>query len=351
MALEGKGTAGVVLGTQTLIYETSFSVILAVDGRFLFDYDDHVHYRNRNVEFGYDGENFLYLIRPGDEAGNQEGFAYLSLDTEHVPIFGIQDDVRDALWLTLGSGRLFRDPGLSGTEIPNPFLDPRHSIEAHGFTFDAKVVNERFPLTSEFLLVRDYAVDKATREEEERRFGLNRLHSSGDFQWNRRQEWKDGQRAVYFAWERDIEVADSVSAPLSLEVSVYDVRRPDVSVPLKRIHLRFDSWEIGELENKRFLPMIEGRIYVTDFRVRRRDSDFDIDFVNYYVGPESETGEWRRKDDPWLLERAAYQATTHTNIEGRIVSNRIVVIVIGLSALLLPLVIVKMTQKGNMSED
>src|SRR5690625_4590830 len=80
-------------------YIVNIKAIIAQDGRFLYNYDTHQNYSGAEVAYSFDGESYYYLIDDGPESSE----SLASITSSDFPYPGVQDEIRDTLWLVLSA--------------------------------------------------------------------------------------------------------------------------------------------------------------------------------------------------------------------------------------------------------
>lgn len=308
--LETKGVAHVIRGENTKMYEAEVHVILAEDGRFLFELNNHDIYKNSNISFSFDGVDYFYVIH---DATPEEGLACLS--SEKLPISIFKDNVRDSLWFTLASGHFFKERGLSG-EVIDIFRSPRHNINAYGFYYEVDLVNDRFPMARRLFMFKDRSLDFNDIEDEENRPTLDLGDKGSDNrtdQWQRKRKSINGGLSVKIDWD---EQSNENGLTLPIEFTVTRYLLSSSARPAFTIRFRLDPWQEKDRSDLSFKPEINGPIRVRDSRLRMQDGIRFVDQVHYHVGTSAEDSEWRSAHDPII------QSQFKSAMEGKVIPSK-----------------------------
>lgn len=332
--LKGKGKIHVE--SRGVDYTTDVTALIALDGRFSFSLNNHWNYSEGEIQFSFDGETFYYLV----ERKDKNDLAFLS--SGPIPIFPVQDCARDALWYALGSSQ-FLSHNETSSEILHLYNQPREDINAYGFRYEAKLLDQIPVMARRLLILKDRSLDMDTRDAEEGRLQIDpyRLYATEttrEEQWAIKDSWTDGAVAIEVIWDGEDVVKDNLVLPAGFTSLTYSASRPE-SAPIWRVTGSSFSWVYVSRFNGKFQPEISRKVRVSDGRVRRRSNTH---YVSYVIYPLNRGEEWLGADapivqgliDPTMASSPLPSAKSSTRLGPLVVGIGIVIVILAPAAFL-----------------
>lgn len=321
-------------------YSANVEVVISEDGRFFFQYDNHVNYPGSVVEFSFDGENYFQLISENKDGSNDMAF----IIPAELVYPSAPDGIRDFLWLTLVRARYFQEKGSEG-EFVDPFAHPRRTLQAYGYRYEVDVVNNRFPMVRHLSTYRDQSFDSPSFEEAVNRPYLDRhiknLTASWKYDWDlMRNDMIDGLKAREIVWENEQNL-DDIRLPIDFSIDLYHPLAPHAD-PYGTIKAHFTGWQKVSLKGVSFQPKVKGLTWVRDdARVRQRDTEMSVDSVSYYVGGSDDEMYWPDPEDEKVQAALTRQIKERRALRSWFTIKRLLIPMLVL-VLVLPFVVLKL---------